>query len=73
MASEQPSQQCPEENTDDFWSDFSDEDFTADKALEHQELEIFYNLQTWLNSNADIDFLKIFSQFSEDNTNLITC
>ena len=42
-------------------------------AAERDQLDIFYNLQTWLNSNSDIDFDKIFRQFAEDNSNLVTC
>ena len=59
---------------DDFWSDFSDDDCEIDKHQEDIQLDIFYNLQTWLNSNSDINFLKLFTQFSTNEySNLISC
>mmetsp|Transcript_20879 Transcript_20879/g.32234 ORF Transcript_20879/g.32234 Transcript_20879/m.32234 type:complete len:183 (-) Transcript_20879:473-1021(-) len=64
---------------DEFWSDFSDDDFEIDHSQEKDELDILYNLQNWINSNTDIDFLKAFKPFSvvdkstKSYTYLITC
>ena len=59
---------------DEFWSDFSDNDFQVDNQLESDQIEIFYNLQTWISSNLDIDFAKLFQRFEKDqHSNLISC
>ena len=68
-----------QEDLDEFWSDFSDNDFQIDTNQEKDELDILYNLQNWLNSNNDIDFMRIFRPFAEINqkeakgTFLISC
>ena len=56
-----------QEDLDEFWSDFSDNDFQIDTNQEKDELDILYNLQNWLNSNNDIDFMRIFRPFAEIN------
>ena len=60
---------------DEFWSDFSDDDFEIDNAIQKDEIDILYNLQLWLNSNNDVDFMKIFKQFvvSDKGTFVISC
>ena len=60
---------------DEFWSDFSDDDFEIDNAIQKDEIDILYNLQLWLNSNNDVDFMKIFKQFvvSDKSTFVISC
>ena len=41
---------------DDFYSDFSDDDYRVDEAQEREQIDLLYNLLSWINSNTDINF-----------------
>lgn len=52
-----------QDDLDEFWSDFSDNDYNCDQMQEKDEIDILYNLQSWIKSNKDIDFYRIFRPF----------
>ena len=46
---EEPVSKASEDNDeDDFWSDFSDNDFDVDESQQKQQLDILFNLLEWL-------------------------
>jgi hypothetical protein len=55
------------DDEDEYWSDFSDEDFTVEEQEEKQALQTLYRLQGWLQAylheHPQFDMLKVMSNF----------
>ena len=80
---ERPEQEAEEkaaeggEDSDEFYSDFSDTDYDQDQYEMREALDLCYNLLAWLNSNAlEIDFERMFGMMANgaaEQSSLVTC
>ncbi|CDW87548.1 UNKNOWN [Stylonychia lemnae] len=64
-----------ENEMDEYWSDFSDDDFYIEEQEEKEVLKEFYSLQQWILQfikQSDVDLLKLLQSQERDYENLIS-